>query len=156
MLSKLTQAVTFEQFLQTKYVGISKRRADPLIPLRDQLFVADVVAVGQSPVSASALVQVFRIGDLRIFCTPGELFNDLGTAIKEESPGDRPWVAAYCNDYIGYISTRMAHEAIEKVPLQQIVDTKNFRKYYGTTTSPFAPEAGELLVDIAVELMDEI
>jgi len=31
-----------------------------------------------------------------------------------------------------------------------------YRRFYGTTTSPFAPESGDLLVSGAVELMREV
>ena len=39
------------------------------------------------------------------------------------------------------------------MPVDEIVDQNRYRRFYGTTTSPFAPEAGELLVDAAAKLL---
>ena len=98
-------------------------------------------------------VRGFRIGDTLISAHAGELFNELGTEIKKAFPNNRPWVASYCDDYIGYISTRQPHEEIADVPATEIVDMKKYRRYYGTTTSPYAPEAGEALVAVAVDVL---
>jgi hypothetical protein len=98
-----------------------------------------------------AEIQAFRIGDLTIMCNPGELFNELGSAIKEGVGGDA-WVASYCNDYVGYVSTREPYDDIVSVPLDEIVDMKRYRRYYGTTTSPFDAGAGEKLVAAEVRL----
>ena len=97
-----------------------------------------------------------RIGDLLISAHPGELFNQLGLAIKEGHSGPRPWVASYCGEYIGYVSTRAPYREIENVPLGEIVDMSRFRRLYGTTTSPFSPDAGELLVDAALDTLVEL
>jgi hypothetical protein len=101
-------------------------------------------------------VQAYRIGDLVISAHPGELFNELGTAIKDGSPGERPWVASYSNEYIGYVSTRAPYREIEHVPLAELVDMKRFRRFYGTTTSPYAPEAGERLAARAIEVLKQV
>lgn len=102
-----------------------------------------------------AEIQAFRIGDLRIACNPGELFNELGSMIKDGAGGDI-WVASYCNDYTGYISTRMSYRKIAQVPLNEIVDMKKYRRYYGTTTSPFAEGAGEDLVAAEIALVKRL
>lgn len=96
-------------------------------------------------------VQALRIGDLTISAHPGEMFNELGLAIKEGVSGDRPWVASYSSEYIGYISNRAPFNELTGVRLDEVVDMKRFRRLYGTTTSPFAPDAGERLVEKAIE-----
>ena len=101
-------------------------------------------------------VQAARIGDLLISAHPGELFNQLGLAIKEGHSGPRPWVASYCGEYVGYVSSRAPYREIENVPLGEIVDMSRFRRLYGTTTSPFSPDAGELLVDAALDTLAEL
>jgi neutral ceramidase len=98
-------------------------------------------------------VQTLRIGELLISAHPGEMFNELGLAIKEGHSGERPWVASYSSEYIGYVSIRRAYGELTGVPIDDLVDMKRFRRFYGTTTSPFAPEAGELLVDRAIEIL---
>lgn len=100
-------------------------------------------------------VQALRIGDLVVSAVPGELFNDLGRQIKDGREGPA-WCAAYCRGYIGYVSSRGPYDDIEEVPLHEIVDMARYRRFYGTTTSPFSPEAGEILVSRAVELMREV
>ena len=101
-------------------------------------------------------VRGFRIGDTLISAHAGELFNELGAEIKAALPNDRPWVASYCDDYIGYISTRQPHEEIADVPVTEIVRMKKYRRYYGTTTSPYGPEAGEALVAVAVDVLKSL
>jgi hypothetical protein len=101
-------------------------------------------------------IQAMRIGDMLISGSPGELFNELGQEIKERGRRGRTWVASYSNEYIGYISTRRPHEEIDGVPLAEVVDQEKYRRYYGTTTSPFASEAGNLLVDACVDLLGDV
>ena len=111
------------------------------------------LAQNQDRTPVVVAVRGFRIGDILISAHAGELFNELGSAIKQAFPENRPWIASYCDDYIGYISTRLPHEEIADIPLSEIVDMKKYRRYYGTTTSPYAPEAGEALVAIAIDVL---
>jgi hypothetical protein len=111
------------------------------------------LAQDQTKPPVSAEIQAMRIGDLLISGSPGELYNELGQSLKQQVGGRATWVASFCNDYVGYISTRRPQREIADVPLDQIVDQNRYRKYYGTTTSPFAPEAGEALVDAAATLL---
>lgn len=101
-------------------------------------------------------VQAFRIGELVVSAHPGEMFNELGLAIKEGHSGDRPWIVSYSSEYIGYVSTRRPYAELAAVPIDDLVDMKRFRRFYGTTTSPFAPEAGELLVDRAIQILGTV
>lgn len=114
------------------------------------------LAQNQGKPALPAQLQAMRIGPVRISISPGELFNELGGQIKEGCGRGETWVASYSNEYIGYISTRKPHEEIESIPLDQIVDQDKYRRYYGTTTSPFAPEAGEALVDASVDLLKQL
>ena len=109
------------------------------------------LAEEQAKPPVPAEIQALRIGDLLVSGSPGELFDELGRSLKGQVRG--AWVASFCNDYVGYISTRRPHDEIAAVPLDEIVDQDRYRRYYGTTTSPFAPEAGELLVDAAAKLL---
>jgi len=78
------------------------------------------------------------------------------TGIAEETVGGiRIRAASYCNDYIGYISTRKPYEEVAEIPLKEIISQDRYRRFYGTTTSPFAPQAGEDLTAAAVELVPE-
>ncbi len=110
------------------------------------------LARNQAKPPVPAELHAFRIGDLVISGSPGEMFNELGQEIKESTDGRQTWVASYNDNYIGYVSTRKPYDAILNVPLEEVVDQDKFRRYYGTTTSPFAPEAGEMLRDACVKL----
>lgn len=105
------------------------------------------------PVKVS--VQALRLGDLVISAVPGELFNELGLEIKD-SRIELLWCAAYCRGYIGYISTEGPYDEIKDVSVCDIVDMTRYRRFYGTTTSPFAPEAGAVLVSAAKRLIQEV
>ncbi|MDA1279741.1 MAG: hypothetical protein O3B95_06810 [Chloroflexi bacterium] len=111
------------------------------------------LARNQSLPPVALVVRGFRIGSTLISAHAGELFNELGAEIKNAFSENRPWVASYCDDYIGYISTRLPHEEIAAIPLGAITDMKKYRRYYGTTTSPYAPEAGESLVATAIDVL---
>ena len=101
-------------------------------------------------------VRAFRIGETTVSAHAGELFNELGLEIKKAIPENRPWIASYCDHYIGYISSRKPYEEIENVPLTEIVNMEKYRRYYGTTTSPYNPEAGDMLVDSAIKVLKKL
>jgi neutral ceramidase len=114
------------------------------------------LAEDQAKPPVPAEIQALRIGELLVSGSPGELYDELGRSLKERAGAGATWVASYCSDYVGYISTRQPHAEIAAVPLDEIVDQHKYRRFYGTTTSPFAPEAGEALVDAAARLLKTV
>ena len=54
-------------------------------------------------------MSIVTVGDLAIVGIPGELFVELGLALKANPHFARTFVAGYCNDLIGYIPTRAAY-----------------------------------------------
>lgn len=114
-----------------------------------------LLAQTQDDPPVDVTVQALMIGDLAIPAVQGELFNELGRQIKDSRAGPT-WCAAYSRGWRGYISTRQPYEDIAAVPLHEIVDQSRYRRYYGTTTSPFSPEAGEMLVSEAVRLLRQL
>jgi neutral ceramidase len=52
---------------------------------------------------------VVTVGDLALVGIPGELFVELGLALKANPNFAQTFVAGYCNDLIGYIPTRAAY-----------------------------------------------
>ncbi|MFA9477766.1 neutral/alkaline non-lysosomal ceramidase N-terminal domain-containing protein [Phycisphaerales bacterium AB-hyl4] len=52
-----------------------------------------------------AEVQAFRIGDSGWVALPGEIFVEIGLAIKDQSPLSQTFVIGLANDYLGYIPT---------------------------------------------------
>ena len=95
---------------------------------------------GDSTVGTS--VQVLAIGDTAFVGTPGELFVELGRAIKEASPFPHTYVVELANDYVGYIPTRAAFDEGG----YEVLDARS---------SKVGPGAGEIVVAECVKLLND-
>src|SRR5277367_4099577 len=82
---------------------------------------------------ATAMTLV-TIGGLAVVGIPGELFVELGLALKANPHFARTFVAGYCNDLIGYIPTRAAYA----------------EGGYEVDTARIAAGSGETIVDTAL------
>ena len=83
-------------------------------------------------------VQVFRLSrDVAVVCLPGEVFVELGLAIKQASPFATTLVVELSNDCPEYVPTRKAFT----------------EGSYETVNSRIAPGGGERLVEAAVRLL---
>ena len=86
-------------------------------------------------------VQVFRLSsDVAVVGLPGEVFVDLGLAIKRASPFATTLVIELCQDAPGYIPTKKAFA----------------EGSYETVNSRIAPGGGELMVEATVRLLKEL
>lgn len=86
-------------------------------------------------------VQVFRLHpDVAVVLLPGEVFADLGLAIKRRSPFRHTLVIELSNDNPAYIPTEKAFK----------------EGSYETVNSRIAPGGGERLVEIAIQLLNDI
>jgi len=86
-------------------------------------------------------VQVFRLSrDVAVVGLPGEVFVDLGLAIKRASPFPTTLVIELCQDAPGYIPTKKAFA----------------EGSYETVNSRIAPGGGEMMVEAAVRLLREL
>ncbi|MHC4535655.1 MAG: hypothetical protein ACYS6K_17025 [Planctomycetota bacterium] len=86
-------------------------------------------------------VQVFRLSsDVAVVGLPGEVFVDLGLAIKQASPFATTLVIELCQDAPGYIPTRKAFA----------------EGSYETVNSRIASGGGEKMVKAAVRLLKEL
>ena len=95
----------------------------------------------RSPAALPIEVQVFRLSDdLAIVGLPGEVFVDLGLAIKRGSPFARTLVIELCNDNPAYIPTKKAF----------------VEGSYETVNSLIQPGGGEAMVETALRLLKEI
>jgi neutral ceramidase len=97
------------------------------------------------PHSVPAEVQVIRLGDIALVGVPGELFVELGLAIKRDSRLDYTFICGFANGNVGYIPTRYAYA-------RGGYEINAAFKYYGYPTA-LAPEAGEQVVATAVRLI---
>src|ERR1700722_3766055 len=82
----------------------------------------------------STAITVVTVGDIAMVGIPGELFVELGLAIKATPNFARIFVAGYCNDLIGYIPTRAAYP----------------EGGYEVDTARIAAGSGETIVDAAL------
>ena len=86
-------------------------------------------------------VQVFRLGaDTAVVGLPGEIFVELGLAIKKASPFRNTMVIELCNDCIGYVPTQKAFS----------------EGSYETVNSRLQPGVGEALLESAVRLLKQL
>jgi len=102
------------------------------------------VSAPDAATTVTTEIQVIHVGNLALVSAPGELFVELGLAIKAAAVGDC-FVCGFTNDNIGYIPARRAypHGGYE------IADAYH---YYGYPAA-LAPEAGELVVAVAQQLL---
>lgn len=96
--------------------------------------------IDAAPEETPTWVQALRIGDLALVSAPGELFVELGLAIKQQSPFAQTMVIEQANDSVGYLPTRRAFE----------------EGAYEPEASLFRPEVGEQIVQAALGLLGRL
>jgi neutral ceramidase len=111
------------------------------VPFLTQVDIVTTLDLASRGPSLDAEVQVFRLHpDLAIVLLPGEVFVDLGLAIKQASPFAHTLVIELSNDNPAYIPTEKAFK----------------EGSYETVNSRIAPGGGERLVTEAVRLLKEM
>lgn len=112
------------------------------LPMLDQVHAVKIVGIDDLGVEKLPMeVQAFRISDkVALVALPGELFTELGLAIKQRSPFPITLVVELSNDYPGYIPTK-----------------RGFAEGgYEPTNSKLQPGGGEQLVETAVSLLGKL
>lgn len=95
--------------------------------------------------SSPGEVWAMRVGDCAIVGTPGELFSEIGQAVRSASPFATTLFAGYCQGVLGYVATAEEH------PHGGYEPAVAHRGY--AHPAPFAPEAAQLLVDTSLDLL---
>jgi neutral ceramidase len=85
-------------------------------------------------------VSVARIGNVAFVGLGGEVFNEIGQAIKAQSPFPCTFVMTHCNGAAGYLPTAPSYQA----------------GGYEVQSSPFGPGAAEMIPDQVTELLNEL
>ena len=103
---------------------------------------------GDADPCAHILMQAVRIGDAVLLFLPGEVFAEIGLAIKKHCPTERLFVAAYSNNCeVGYIPTAAAFAEggyeVDSAPY-----------YYGVFR--LSPQCERIVVDAARKLIDAV
>jgi len=95
--------------------------------------------------SMSVEIQAFRIGDIGIIALPGEVFCEIGMAIKKQSKFRKTIIAGFSNGSVGYIPTAKGIEEGGYEP--------DISRRYGTEQH-FAPGVEEAIVTQSVDLLN--
>lgn len=88
-------------------------------------------------------VTVLRLGEAALVGLGTEMFVEFQLMIKERSPFRHTYVASYSNDYAGYVATRQAFIG-------------GSYEVWPTLNARIGREGGYLMVDKAVELLEEL
>ena len=95
-------------------------------------------AADAAPVALA--LSVGRVGDVALVGLGGEVFNEIGRAIKVASPFQHTFVITHCNGAAGYLPTQPSYE----------------EGGYEVESSPFAPTAAEQVIEEAVRILKEL
>jgi len=110
--------------------------------------VLSLAAEGPLPTSVPGEVWAARIGDCAVVGTPGEIFGEIGAAVRDASPAGTTIFAGYCNGVLGYVATPEEH------PYGGYEPAVSHRGY--GQPAPFAPAAADLLRATSLELLAEL
>lgn len=121
------------------------RALESLIPkARETLELSRQGATG---LTLPFVVQALALGELALVGLSGEVFLEFAHHIVRDSPFPNTWVLGYSNGCQGYVPTR---EALAEGGYE---GADSFR-WYGTL--PLAPEAGEVMVEAAVRMLNQL
>ncbi len=93
-------------------------------------------ADGTAPIT----ITVARLGSVAFVGFGGEVFNELGTAVKSASPFRPTFIFTHCNGAAGYVPTRPSYS----------------EGGYEVQSSSFAPGGGEQIAEEAVRMLKEL
>ncbi len=93
--------------------------------------------------TAEITVKVFAQDNWALVSLPGEFFIEFGNAIRERSPFEKTVVVGYANGTNGYIPTRKAF-------------SRGGGYETNVGTSRFTPDAGYLVVDAVIEMLQAL
>lgn len=113
--------------------------------LRLMLEAADA---GPLPTEISGEVWASRIGDCAVVGTPGEIFGEIGAAVRDASPAETTIFAGYCGGVLGYVSTPEEYAFGGYEPAVS-------HRGYGHP-APFSPEVAGIIRDTSLELLTQL
>jgi hypothetical protein len=103
---------------------------------------------GEPRTSVDGSVHAIRIGDGAIVTGPGEIFTEIGLAVKERSPADVTLYAGYTNGCVSYF------------PIASEYPLGGYEPSYGNKTyglpAQVAPDCDRLLVETGVTLVQSL
>ena len=115
-------------------------------PIKTSLKVVDLRAKARNEAEPPAnptlpfTITVARMGDIAFVGLGGEVFNEIGKAIKSASPFRHTFILTHCNGAAGYVPTGPSYP----------------EGGYEVQTSPFAAGADEVLSGEATRMLKEL
>jgi hypothetical protein len=106
-----------------------------------ETYAREVLDVAAMPNDYLVEIQVIRIGDLQLVAAPGEMFVELGLAIKQSVSPGHATIVGLANDYIGYL------------PTLEAFDQGGYETWAARSAWP-APGTGEALIQMAIAMLD--
>ena len=113
--------------------------------LRQMLELADRDAL---PSEVDGEIWAARLGDCAIVGTPGEIFGEIGAAVRKASPAETTIFAGYCHGVLGYIATP------EEYPYGGYEPAVSHRGY--GLPAPFSPDVAGIIRDTSLGLLREL
>lgn len=113
--------------------------------LRSMLDLADR---GELPTELEGEIWAARIGDCAIVGTPGEIFGEIGAAVRSASPAGTTIFAGYCGGVLGYVATP------EEYPYGGYEPAVSHRGY--GHPAPFSPEVADIIRDTSLDLLRQL
>ena len=77
----------------------------PIYPRWAPAYAREIKALHAMPETLSSSIQALRVGPAGFSALPGEIFVEIGLAIKAGSPFAPQFVMSLANDYLGYVAT---------------------------------------------------
>jgi neutral ceramidase len=105
-------------------------------------------ATGPLPASVVGEVWAARLGDSAVVGTPGEIFGEIGAAVRAASPASTTVFAGYCGGVLGYVSTP------EEYPYGGYEPAVSHRGY--GHPAPFSPDVAGIIRDTSLALLKEL
>jgi len=115
-------------------------------PIKTTLKVVDLPAKAPNDAPPPAnptlpfTITVARMGDIAFVGLGGEVFNEIGLAIKSASPFHHTFILTHCNGAAGYVPTRACYP----------------EGGYEVQSSPFAPGADEVILKEATRMLKQV
>lgn len=110
------------------------------VPMAETVCIMETIDKQAKNVPLEVEVQVIALSDdVAILSLPGEIFVELGLAIKKQSPFKHTFIAELANGSMGYVPNREAYP----------------QGNYEVVSARGAPGSGEKLVEVALRLLNE-
>jgi neutral ceramidase len=105
----------------------------------------DLAAGTGLPADVEGEIWAARLGDCAVVGTPGEIFGEVGAAVRAASPAPMTIFAGYCGGVLGYVATP------EEYPFGGYEPAVSHRGY--GHPAPFSPAVAGIIRDTSLELL---